>query len=134
MDLGRNFGLLTIDLLIMLSDFSFAQDTLGFIIEGDVDTEALQILGKRIHETLIENKKMSLYLEDLNIQSFSSSSILTGFLFPFRYGNRFYKMALITDRWWIHTIGFIQNIFFSVKIRTFTTENRVDAMSWIIDR
>ena len=118
----------------MLSDFSFAQDTIGFIIEGNLDTEEMYELGAGIRDTLIENKQMSLYLEEVEVQNISLNAILIGALFPFRYGRRFHKMALVSDRKWIHFIGYIQNILFRMKVKSFHTEHRLDAMSWIMDR
>lgn len=118
----------------MLSDFSFAQDTIGFIIEGNLDTKSMYELGAGIRDTLVENKRMSLYLEDMEIQSFSFNAIIIGTLFPFRYGSKFDKMALVSDRKWIHFIGFFQNILFRMKVKSFSTEHRLDAMSWIMDR
>lgn len=118
----------------MLSDFSFAQDTIGFIIEGDLDTKAMHELGARIHDTLIENKSMSLYLEEMDVHNISSNAVLIGTLFPFRYGKKFDKMALVSDRKWIHFIGFIQNSLFRMNVKSFSTEYRLDAMSWIMDR
>lgn len=118
----------------MLSDFNFSEDTIGFIIEGDVDREAMYNLGKGIQGSMVENEKISLYLEDMNIKSFSFKSIITGMLFPFHYGNKFHKMALISDRKWIHIIGFFHNLLFRFQVRSFSTQNRVAGMSWVMDK
>ena len=118
----------------MLSDFSFAEDTIGFIIEGDVDKKVTHELGKAIYETLKENSKMSLYLEDMSIRSFTTRAILIGALFPFKYGKKFNKLALISDRKWLHIFGYLQNALTGVKVRTFTSKKRLDGMSWIMDR
>jgi hypothetical protein len=118
----------------MLSDFSFADDTIGFIIEGNVDSEVMQNLGRGIQVSLVENKKVNLYLEDSNIKSFSVSSILKGTFFPFKNGSKFNKMALISDRKWIHAIGTFHNLLFSFEVKSFSTQDRVVAMSWIMER
>ena len=118
----------------MLSDFSFAQDTIGFIIEEKIDSDVLRDLGKRIVATLQENKKMSLYLEDMGIQSFTPNSIFIGILFPFRYSRKFSKLALISDRKWIHFIAFWHNLFTPVKVKSYSIAHRLDAMSWIMER
>ena len=117
----------------MLSDFSFAKDTIGFIVEGDVDKEVMHELGKGIYDTLRENRKMSLYLEDLDIRSFTRNAILTGTLFSFKHGKKFDKMALVSDRKWLRIIGFLQNLLTSVKVKTFTSKERLKGMSWIMD-
>ena len=118
----------------MVSEFSFAEDTIGFFIEGDVDRQATHELGKGIYETLTENTKMSLYLEDMNIHSFTTTAILIGIIFPFKYGRKFNKLALVSDRKWLHIVGYIQNTLTSVKVRSFSTKDRLEGMSWIMDR
>ena len=118
----------------MLSDFSFAEDTIGFIIEEKVDSEVLRELGKRIVATLQENQKMSMYLEDMGIQSFTPNSIMIGIFSPFRYSRKFSKLALITDRKWIHFIAFWLNLFTPNKVKSYKIAHRLEAMSWIMER
>ena len=117
----------------MLSDFRFAKDTIGFIVEGDVDKTVMHELGKGIKETLQENKKMSLYLEDLDIRSFTRNAIMTGTFFSFKYNRKFKKLALVSDRKWLRIIGFVQNLLSPVKVKTFTSKERLKGMSWIMD-
>jgi hypothetical protein len=118
----------------MLSDFSFAEDSIGFIVEGDVDREVMYRMGKSIQGNLVENKKMCLYLEDMDIRTFSFRAIFIGILFPFRFSHKFSRMALVSDRKWIHFIAFLQNAFFQFSVKSFSTENRLEAMRWIMDQ
>ncbi|MBX2827929.1 MAG: STAS/SEC14 domain-containing protein [Flavobacteriaceae bacterium] len=115
----------------MLSGFSFAKDTVGYIIEGRMDTEAINRLRAKILEKFEEQEKINLYLEDSGIESFSLNAVFIATLFPLEHADRFHKIALVTNRKWIHLLGNMDSLIAKVNIKNFTTENRMDAMAWI---
>jgi hypothetical protein len=115
----------------MLSDFSFSEDTVGFLIDGVMDKDAIVELRSRILKKLERYDKINLYLEDVNIERFSFSAVKIATLFPVENKDRFHKIALVTDRKWIHALGALDTILVGVTIRNFDTSNRLKAMSWI---
>lgn len=118
----------------MFSDFSFAQDTVGFIIEGKMDRDAMDRLIAMILEKLEQHDYINLYLEDASVQQFTFDAINTAFWFPHKYKDRLRKVALVTDRKWIHALGGLNNMFLSTAIKNFPTQERMDAMCWIAKR
>ncbi|GAB5399049.1 MAG: hypothetical protein Aureis2KO_06340 [Aureisphaera sp.] len=115
----------------MFSGFSFAQDTIGYIIDGKMNTEAINALRAQILEKFEEHDKINLYLEDAGIESFSLNAVFIATLFPIEHAGRFNKIALVTDRKWIHLLGNLDTLVAKVNIKNFTTEKRMDAMAWI---
>ncbi|MEL6811289.1 MAG: STAS/SEC14 domain-containing protein [Bacteroidota bacterium] len=115
----------------MLSDFSFAQDTIGFIIDGKMDTKAINDLRAQILEKFKDHETINLYLEDAGIERFTLNAVFIATLFPVEYSSRFNKIALVTDRKWIHMLGNLDTLIANVDIENFTTEKRLDAMTWI---
>ncbi|MDC8003090.1 STAS/SEC14 domain-containing protein [Aureisphaera galaxeae] len=116
------------------SGFSFAQDTIGYIIDGKMDTVAINALRAQILEKFEEHDKINLYLEDSGIESFTLNAVFIATLFPIEHAKRFHKIALVTNRRWIHMLGNLDTLIAKVNIRNFTTEERMNAMAWIARR
>ena len=117
----------------MFLNFSFPNDSIGYIIDGVMDTAAIHYLRDEILKKLEEHDKINIYLEDAGVERFSLNSIVVSALFPHRHRDRFNKVAIVTDRKWIHFLTLVNNIFISATVRNFTTEKRMDAIGWITD-
>ena len=117
----------------MFADFSFADNTVGYLIEGTMDKDAILELRSQVLEKLKEHDKINLYLEDSNIEHFSLSAATIGALFPLEYAKRFNKIALVTDRKWIHALAAIDNILIGATLKYFPEKDRLSAISWIAD-
>lgn len=115
----------------MFNSFSFAENTVGFIIDDKFNDEIITKLHKEIEDKLKKYDKINLYLEDANIQSFALSAVVDDILFKFKNSEHFAKVALVTDRKWIQACAAIENFFFEGTVRTFPSEERMDAMNWI---
>lgn len=115
----------------MHSSFTFSKNTVGFLIDGDVDEKAINKLQIEILEKLKSFDKINLYLEDSNIESFTLPAVVNQMMFKFEYGDRFNKVAMVTDRKWIHLCGNLKNMFLSATIKNFDTSDRLKAMNWI---
>ena len=118
---------------VMLKDFSFADNTIGYVIEGTMDKAAILNLRSHILEKFETHDKISLYLEDGNIEHFSLSAAAIGALFPLEYARRFDKIALVTDRKWIHALAAIDNALIGAKLKYFPIKDRIDAITWIAE-
>jgi len=115
----------------MLSSFSFSKDTVGFIIQGEVNEESINELQKKILEKLETFDKIKLYLEDDGIESFTMPAVVQEMMFKIKYGDRFEKVALVTDRKWIKMCGVIENMLMPAQVKNFDVEERLDAIAWI---
>jgi porphobilinogen deaminase len=117
----------------MFLNFSFPNDSIGYIVDGVMDTQAIHYLRGEILKKLEEHDKINIYLEDAGVERFSLNSIIITTLFPHKHRDCFKKVAMVTDRKWIHLITSINNIFISATVRNFTTEKRMDAIAWITE-
>jgi len=115
----------------MLSNFSFSKDTLGFIIQGKVDEASIRELQGRVLEMLETYEKINLYLEDDGIESFTLPAVIDEILFKIEHGDRFNKVALVTDRKWIKMCGHIENILIPATVKNFDVSERLKAIEWV---
>ncbi|MFT5908475.1 MAG: hypothetical protein ACI825_001521 [Planctomycetota bacterium] len=117
----------------MSSSFAFADHIVGFIISDDIDVKAIEKLHIVILDKMNEFIKVNLYLEDDNIEKFSFAAILKGIKFHTEHHGEFSKVVLVTDRKWLQMCSKLENIFLSTTIKSFKTEDRLEAMSWIAE-
>lgn len=76
--------------------------------------------------------KINLYLEDHGVEHFAIPAITKEILFKVAYKEHFSKIALVTDRKWIHACAAIENLFLPIQIQSYNTDERMDAVSWIV--
>ena len=115
----------------MQVDFSLSQNTMGYIIEGEMDKTAILNLKYQILEKLKRYATINLYLEDNGIQSFTLNSVFIATLFPLEYSSRINKIAIVTNRKWIHLLSSMDNFLIGGEMKNFTSRERIDAMVWI---
>jgi hypothetical protein len=115
----------------MVIDYDLAENTLAYVFDGPMDDERINELRKQIEHKLQYHKTINLYLEDRGIEYFTLYSVLMGIVFPLRHTKRFDKIAMVTDRNWIHLLSTMNSFFVSAEVRNFNTEGRVQAMNWI---
>lgn len=115
----------------MYDSFSFAKNTVGFIINDEFNEVVSTKLHEEIEDKLKAYTQIHLYLEDANIKSFTLSAVVDDILFKFKNSEHFAKVALVTDRKWIQACASIENFFFEGTVRTFSSEERMDAINWI---
>ncbi|MDC7994322.1 STAS/SEC14 domain-containing protein [Altibacter sp. HG106] len=117
----------------MISSFSFSDNTVGFLIEGKFTSEQGDKLQRLIVNKLETFPKINLYLEDAYIDGFSLQAVFDNVLFKFNHAKSFHKIALVTNRNWIHLCGKIDDFIMEGEVRSFPTEQRLKAMSWIAE-
>jgi len=117
----------------MLTTFSFSSDTVGFLMEGKISRETILDLNTAIEEKLARFGKINLYLEDSNISSFELPAILDQISFKFNHRNQFNKIALVTDRKWIHWCAHVDDAYMRADVKPFDVKNRLQAIAWIAD-
>lgn len=115
----------------MVIDYDLAENTLAYVFDGPMDDERINELRKQIEHKLQYHKTINLYLEDRGIEYFTLYSVLMGIVFPLKHTKRFNKVAMVTDRSWIHILSSMNDFFLSAKVYNFRVDERIDAMNWI---
>lgn len=118
----------------MFSGFSFSQDTIGYIIDGTMNTVAINKLKGLVLEKFEEHDRINLYLEDAGIDRFTLNAVIIATFFPVKHAKRFNKIALVTNRKWIHLLGDFDNLIADLNIKNFTAHERMDAIAWIAEK
>ena len=115
----------------MLSNFSFSDRTVGFLLEGQVNETTINRLILQIEKRWESYETIDLYLEDNNIKQFTLAAILNEVAFKFKNAHRFRKIALVTDRKWIKLCGALEDLFLSGEVRSYAKEDRLEAITWL---
>lgn len=115
----------------MLLNFSFSENAIGYIVEGKMDYKAITELKTAILKKFEEHDTISLYLEDNNIERFTLDAVFIASIFPMQHSNRLNKIAMVTNRKWIHAIANFNKVLIGKDMRNFTVDKRLDAISWI---
>lgn len=115
----------------MLSTFTLADNIIGFIVDGSYDEIAVEKIQSEVNEKLEIYEKVNLYLEDTINADISFKAILKSLPFKIKTGNRFGKVAVVTDRKWLQVLSYLEKIFFNAEIRIFSGQNRLEAIQWI---
>ena len=115
----------------MISTFTFAANTIGFMITKEYDKENAKEMRNAILEKIAVFDKINLYIEDDNIESVSLKIVAQEILFKLEISSSLKKIAIVTDRDWIHTLTSIENFISSAKIRNFKSKQRLEAIQWI---
>ena len=117
----------------MLSDFSFSDTTVGFLIEGNFNSETVDTFIEKIKAKLEQFDKINLYIEDTGIETFSLPAVVKEVMFKIKHADHFNKVAVVSDRKWIHSCGEIVSLFTNSNTQNFTSEERMKAIAWIAE-
>jgi hypothetical protein len=115
----------------MLSTFSLADNIIGFIVDGPYDEYAVEKIQSEVNEKLEVYEKVSLYIEDTVNADISLKAILKSLPFKIKTGNRFERVAVVTDRKWLQVISNLEKLFFNAELRLFSSHQRLEAIQWI---
>jgi hypothetical protein len=84
-----------------------------------------------VKEKLETFDKLNLYIEDTVNADISLKAVVKSVPFKLKTGNRFEKVAVVTDRKWLQVVSNLEKLFFSAEIRIFSSEQRLEAIQWI---
>ncbi|MCB0464776.1 MAG: STAS/SEC14 domain-containing protein [Aequorivita sp.] len=115
----------------MLSSFTLADNIIGFIVDGSYDDIAVEKIQAQVKEKLEIFDKLNLYIEDTVNADISLKAVMKSVPFKLKTGNRFERVAVVTDRKWLQVISNLEKLFFSAEIRIFSSQNRLEAIQWI---
>lgn len=104
---------------------------MAYVFDGPMDAKVINQLKLQIENKLLFHERINIYLEDRGIDHFTLYSVLVGIVFPLQHHKRFNKVAMVTDRSWIHLLSTINSTMISAEIRNYKTEDREEAMDWI---
>lgn len=114
-----------------LSSFSFADNIIGFIIDGPYDEAMIERVQDEIKRKLEVYEKVSFYIEDTANAEISLIKIIKNLPFKTKLANRFEKIAVVTDRKWLRIVRILENYLLNADLRVFTSEQRLEAIQWI---
>lgn len=115
----------------MVLDYNLADNTIAYVFDGPMDETTINALRDQIECKLEIHDRINVYLEDQGVAYFTLYSVIVGIIFPLQHHKRFDKVAMVTDRSWIHLLSAINNQFISGDVRNYTSDERVVAMQWV---
>src|SRR5690606_6870369 len=130
-NLFPNFKTITTKIPHMLSTFSLDDNIIGFIIDGPYDEHAVEKIQTEVSEKLEIYDRVSFYIEDTINADISLKAILKSIPFKIKSGNRFGRVAVVTDRRWLQVISNVERLFLNAEIRIFTSQQRLEAIQRI---
>lgn len=115
----------------MLSSFSLADNIIGFIIDGPYTEDSIDKVQNEILNKLEIFDRVSFYIEDTSNAEISVKAVVKSLPFKIKTGNRFDRVAVVTDRKWLQFVSTLEKLFFNAELRIFTTQQRLEAIQWI---
>ena len=115
----------------MISSFTLADNIIGFIVDGPYDEGSVEKIQIEVNNKLEVYDKVSLYIEDTINADISLKAVIKSLQFKIKTGNRFDRVAVVTDRKWLQVVSTLEKLFFNAELRIFPTQQRLDAIQWI---
>jgi len=115
----------------MLSSFSLADNIIGYIIDGPYNENSVDKIQNEVLEKLEIFDTVNFYIEDTSNAEISLKAVFKSIPFKVKTGNRFEKVAVVTDRKWLQLFSFLEKLFFNADIRIFGSGQRLEAIQWI---
>ena len=66
-----------------------------------------------------------------SINLFTLDAVFIAGIFPMQHKNQLNKIAMVTNRKWIHMIANFNKAVIGKDMRNFTTDRRTEAIAWI---
>jgi len=118
----------------MSPSFSFSEKTVGFLIEDGVfNKKRAASLIAEIEKKIERFGSINLYLEDQGVERFTLPAISEHLLFKYEHKENLGKVALVSDRKWIHACASIEKLLLPINVKSFAVEKRMEAMKWIME-
>lgn len=115
----------------MLSSFSLADTIIGFIVEGPYDEALIEEIQATINEKLEIFDKLNFYIEVTTTAEISVKSVIKNIFYKIKMGNRFEKVAVVTDRKLLKIITKVESLFLNAEVRIYPSNQRLEAIQWI---
>lgn len=115
----------------MLSTFSFAANTIGFVVTKDCNHEITSAINDEILSKIKLYGTVNVYIEDDNIETVTLQSVMDEIFFKLDNASSLNKIAIVTDRNWIHVLTSAESFFSTSQIENFKSKDRLKAINWI---
>lgn len=115
----------------MLSSFTLADNIIGYIIDGPYTEDSVDKIQNEVLEKLEVFETVNFYIEDTSNAEISLKAVLKSIPFKVKTGNRFDRVAVVTDRKWVQLFSSLEKLFFNAEIRLFSSGQRLEAIQWI---
>ena len=115
----------------MISFFTLADNIIGFIVDGKYDEGSVEKIQIEVNNKLEIYDRVNLYIEDAINADISLKAVVKSLPFKIKTGNRFDKVAVVTDRKWLQIVSTLEKLFFNTELRIFSTQQRLEAIHWI---
>lgn len=87
----------------------------------------------RRFQKLKEHDKINLFFEIRQGNKMSVTAFLNELNYNLRHTRSFHKLAMVTDLDWIKNAMVLKDVFMATDIRTFSNEERLNALNWIAE-
>lgn len=116
----------------MIIELNIADDTLGFVFENELEQSDVNEIKDAIQSKLTKYKKVSLYLEEDNVDEIKINAFIDHVFFDLSHADRIRKIAIVSNRKWIRAAAKIKDILMSSDVESFELKDRVDALCWVM--
>ena len=115
----------------MISNFEFAENVVGIIIDTDIGEELIREAQCKIDEKLKGHEKINLFFEIRRGNKMTLKAFINQMGFNVSHNNRFNKIAVVTDINWLQNSLTIKDLLVAAEIKTFCPGDRMNALGWI---
>lgn len=109
-----------------------ADNVVGLRIEGKISTREFEDAKKAIEEKFGRHEKISLYAEIFSFGGISLEAMLKDIKFSLGHWLRFEKEVIVTDKSWLHKVGFAADkVFPGMEVKVYPVEEREAAQRYV---
>lgn len=116
----------------MVVELNITEDTAGFVLENVLHQDDTDAIKTAILAKFEKYKTINLYLEEDEVDDIKLSAFIKHALFDIQHGNRFHKIAIVSNRRWIRGVSKVKDLLLSAEVRAYDQAERVKALCWIM--
>lgn len=116
----------------MIVQLNITDDTVGFVFENFLNKYDTDEIKEAVLSKLKKFKKINLYLEEDEVDEIKMSAFIDQVIFDLKHADRFDKIAIVSNRKWIHGVTKIKDFLVSSNVKAFDLTERVEALCWIM--
>ncbi|GHA24773.1 STAS/SEC14 domain-containing protein [Salinimicrobium marinum] len=117
----------------MVSTFELADNVVGIIIDSDLDQELIERVQAKIRDKIDDYGEINIFFEIKRGTKFGFKAFLDQMTFNLNHTRSFRKIAVVSDLDWLRTSMFIKDIIVETNIRSFSNNERLEALAWIAE-
>ncbi len=117
----------------MLSTFEFSANVVGIMIDANVDKKMLQEVHTYIESKFVKDDTINLLVEIMPGVEVPVFIMFKDLLFKLSHNRCFKKIAIISEEGILKQYMKFKDILMDAEVKTFTIEERLDAMSWVAE-